>query len=105
MGLAQGHAGIKGPASSFNLPSSHAVVGLAEAQSRSGGIASKPDSTITGKVRSPKGRPAAGATVTLRDAITGEQRSTKTDKQGRYSFEKVFPGEYSLSATLKDQKS
>src|SRR5260370_8598827 len=105
MGLAKEHARIKTPTSTFNLTSSDAVVGFGEAESSSGGIASKPDITISGKVRNRKGRPAVGATVILRDAVTGEQRSTTTDKRGRYSFTKIFPGEYSLSATLKDKKA
>ncbi|HYL09280.1 MAG TPA: carboxypeptidase-like regulatory domain-containing protein [Candidatus Acidoferrales bacterium] len=105
IGLAREPMRFQAAAGTLDLPSSRAVLALAEAQSPSGGVASTPDITISGKVKNQKGKPAVAATVTLRDTVTGEQRSTKTDKRGRYSFAKVFPGEYSLSASLQDKKS
>jgi hypothetical protein len=76
MGLAREHLRLQAAAGTLDLTSSRAVLALAEAQSSSGGITGRPDITISGKVRNQKGKPAVAATVTLRDTVTGEQRST-----------------------------
>jgi hypothetical protein len=62
-----------------------------------------PDKThkgvVGGKVLDAHGKPVGGATVTLKDSITREQPlSSKSDKDGKYLFKNLFPGEYSIQA-------
>src|SRR5579864_4039448 len=66
---------------------------------------SKADIQVSGKVITAHHRAVRGAIVTLRDNITGEKMTATYDSHGKYIFTKVFPGDYSLSATLKNKKS
>jgi len=74
-------------------------------QDASGGKPITPDSQVSGKVRTAHGKAAPGAIVTLRDNVTGEKMTAASDSHGNYIFTKVFPGDYSLSATLKNKES
>jgi len=52
--------------------------------------------TLRGDVKDPNGAAVANATVTLTSSDRGDQRQTKTNEQGVYSFTSVAPGKYSL---------
>jgi Carboxypeptidase regulatory-like domain/TonB dependent receptor/TonB-dependent Receptor Plug Domain len=51
---------------------------------------------LTGTVTDPSGGVISGATVTATNKATGQQRETKTDASGTYSFSLMSPGEYSV---------
>ena len=53
--------------------------------------------TLQGDVIDPSKSTIAAAEVTLRNAQTGIERSTKTDAAGHYIFQYVVPGEYSVT--------
>jgi hypothetical protein len=61
-----------------------------------------PDKThkgiVSGKIVDALGKPVAGATVTLKDSTTREALSTNSDKDGKYQFKNLFPGEYTIQA-------
>lgn len=71
------------------------------AGSGSGGGHSKADNQVSGKVIAAHGGAVPDAIVTLRDNVTGEKMTATCDYHGKYLFTKVFPGDYSLSATVK----
>lgn len=82
------------------------VLGIsAKGQEMAGKVHSTPDSRVSGKVTDIHGKAAPGAIVTLRDVVSGEKTTATADKQGKYLFAKVFPGDYSLSASFKDRQS
>src|SRR5262245_45197322 len=54
--------------------------------------------TLSGTVRDESGAVITGATITLRNPLTGASRSVKTDDEGRYSLTNIEPGEYELRA-------
>ena len=57
-------------------------------------------SAVTGTVTDPTGAVVAGATVTLVDSKTSQERTTTTNDRGVYSFAQVPPGQgYSLKFT------
>jgi iron complex outermembrane recepter protein len=70
----------------FLLPLVLVVATLAEAQS------------LTGRVVDPQGGVVVGAEVKLSGALLAAQRTTRTDDDGRYAFDRVTPGRYTLRA-------
>src|SRR5262249_5417622 len=54
--------------------------------------------TLSGTVRDETGAVVVGASVTLRNPLTGASRSVRTDDEGRYSLTNIEPGEYELRA-------
>ncbi|HVH88759.1 MAG TPA: carboxypeptidase-like regulatory domain-containing protein, partial [Terriglobales bacterium] len=50
--------------------------------------------TVFGIVTDPSGAVIPGATVTLHDTATGQERSATTNEVGRYNFASVSPGNY-----------
>jgi hypothetical protein len=77
----------------------------ARLQTVGGGVRVTPDSQVSGKVTALHGKAAPGAIVTLQNTQTGLKMTAKTDKHGKYLFAKVVPGDYSLSASLKNKES
>lgn len=60
--------------------------------------ASGPAGRITGSLADPGGNVApAGTTVRLQPADGGAPRATTTDAQGRFAFEQLAPGDYTLA--------
>lgn len=55
---------------------------------------------ITGQVSDETGGMLPGATMTLRDASTGRERSTLSDSSGRFTIAGLVPGSYALSVSL-----
>jgi hypothetical protein len=53
--------------------------------------------TLRGNVTDPSQAAIPGATVTLRNAETGIQRTVPTDETGHYIFQYVVPGRYTLT--------
>lgn len=56
--------------------------------------------TLTGVVSDPSGAVVGNASVKLRDAASGSERSTVTDGQGYYTFASVPVGTYNLTVEL-----
>jgi hypothetical protein len=54
--------------------------------------------SLNGLVTDPSGAIIPEATVTISNPQTGQQRQTKSDGSGRYSFQQVTPGRYKLTA-------
>ena len=53
----------------------------------------RPDGgTVFGTVKNKEGRPVAGATLTNTGSSSDDVRETKTDSQGRYRLENLYPG-------------
>lgn len=61
------------------------------------GLAQTTSAVITGTVADPTGAPIAGATVSLSNDSTGEQRTVQTFESGNFVFSAVLPGRYTLS--------
>ena len=59
---------------------------------------------IQGQVHDSSGAPAPGAAVTLKNTATGVEAVRSTNEQGRYVFDYVDPGTYTLSTDLKGFK-
>lgn len=55
--------------------------------------------SISGTVKDPAGAVIAGAQVSLRNTATGETRSATTTGDGRFKFDKLAPGAYTISVT------
>ncbi len=53
-------------------------------------------SAIVGQVSDASGAAVPGATVTIRDADTGLQRTATTDDSGRFNFTQLRPGTYTV---------
>src|SRR6202158_5827569 len=53
--------------------------------------------TLSGTVSDPQGLPVKGATVTVRNAGTGAQRTSVTDDGGRYNLVGPPPGQYKMA--------
>ena len=58
------------------------------------------DATVTGVVRGADGQAVATATVVLTDGTTSRTLATAHDPLGRFTFDGVAPGAYTLTATL-----
>lgn len=54
---------------------------------------------IQGDVRDPSGAAVAGATVTLNNAATNVNQTSKTDTAGNYRFVSLAPGDYRVSVS------
>jgi hypothetical protein len=54
-------------------------------------------STITGLVTDAQGAAVAGATATLKDKATGQEKTAVTDSEGKYSFSNLNAGNYDLT--------
>ncbi len=52
---------------------------------------------ITGRVLDQNGAAVAGATVTARNAGTGQERSAQSDQQGNYTIAELLPGTYEIT--------
>src|SRR5688572_24409365 len=52
---------------------------------------------ITGRVLDQNGAAVAGATVTARNAGTGQERSAQSDQQGNYTIAELLPGTYDIT--------
>jgi Carboxypeptidase regulatory-like domain len=63
-----------------------------------------PAGTIDGKVEF-GGRPQPGVAVALRDADNKDKGGTTTDDKGKFKFEKVAPGNYTVVALKKDSST
>lgn len=62
--------------------------------------------TVAGQVSDATGLPIPGASVTLRNILTGHPQQQQTDGAGRYSFQALRSGRYSVAAShpgLSDQ--
>src|SRR5271169_5203953 len=53
--------------------------------------------TLSGIVTDPQGLPVHGAKVTVVSAVTGAERSTVADDNGRYNLVGLTPGQYKLT--------
>ena len=60
---------------------------------------------IRGVVSGVDGQAVTGATVTLLDRVGASLASTHTDASGRFQFEEVPPGSYTLFAEATPQRS
>ena len=58
--------------------------------------------TVTGEVLYEDGRPAAGAEVTVKDNDAGTETSLTTDWNGKYLFQAVKGGNYTILAATQD---
>src|SRR6266849_2501682 len=54
---------------------------------------------IQGGVRDTSGATVAGAAVTLNNAATNVNQTTKTDAAGNYQFVSLAPGDYKISVS------
>jgi hypothetical protein len=64
------------------------------------GFAQSTFGTVLGTVRDPSGGQIAGATVTLMNTGTNEERITRSDSNGGYQFVNVEIGNYRLTVTF-----
>jgi hypothetical protein len=68
----------------------------------------KPSKTHTGKLQgritNTSGEAVKDATIVLTDTSTREENRTKTDGEGTYKFNGLFPGSYRVSAEAKGYK-
>jgi len=55
--------------------------------------------TLSGTVKDPAGAVIAGAQVSLRNSATGETRNASTGDNGRFKFDNLAPGAYTISVT------
>lgn len=61
--------------------------------------------TLRGTVKDPQGAVVAGATVTLVNERTKDERRTKSSEDGNYTFTALSPGTYTLKAELQGFKT
>ena len=59
---------------------------------------------VQGMVSDPSNAVVAGATVTLRNDNTGVQAQKATDEYGKYLFDYVLPGDYTVTVELSGFK-
>ena len=57
--------------------------------------------TVSGVVADPTGATISGATLSLRNTATNEQRTTASTVAGVYQFVSLAPGSYELTASMK----
>ncbi|MFN0166574.1 MAG: carboxypeptidase regulatory-like domain-containing protein [Bryobacteraceae bacterium] len=55
--------------------------------------------SIRGLITDPTGAAVSGAVVTVKNAATGEERSTSSDSAGYYSLPSMAPGTYAVTVT------
>jgi hypothetical protein len=60
--------------------------------------------TLRGTVKDPQGAIVRGATITLVNERTKDERQTKTSDDGTYTFTALSPGMYTLKAELQGFK-
>lgn len=65
-------------------------------------LAQSTTASIRGVVRTRDGGPAPGAVVVARAGSTGAERSTAADDRGRYRFDGLTPGDWTITARLGD---
>src|SRR5260370_22321634 len=61
--------------------------------------------TLRGTVKDPKGAVVAGATVTMINERTRDERKATTNNEGGYVFSAVSPGSYSLKVEARGFKT
>jgi Carboxypeptidase regulatory-like domain/TonB-dependent Receptor Plug Domain len=61
--------------------------------------------TLRGTVKDPQGAIVRGATVTLVNERTKDERQTKSNEDGSYTFTALTPGNYTLKAELQGFKT
>ena len=61
--------------------------------------------SLGGTVKDPAGAVIAGAQVSLRNNATGETRTASTGDNGRFKFDNLAPGAYTISVTHAGFKS
>ncbi len=59
------------------------------------------DTSLSGTVTDPSGAVLPNSVITLTNADNGATRTTTSDKSGRYSFQQIQPGNYTLIAKSK----
>jgi hypothetical protein len=77
----------------------HGLAGLALLVSSAAFSQSISSGTVEGTVKDPSGAVVAGATVALRNPVTGYQQTTVTGDDGAYRFNNVPPNNYTLTAS------
>lgn len=55
--------------------------------------------SISGTVKDPAGAVIVGAQVSIRNDATGEVRNTSTSNEGRFKFDNLAPGSYTISVS------
>ncbi|MGI9034690.1 MAG: carboxypeptidase-like regulatory domain-containing protein, partial [Pyrinomonadaceae bacterium] len=55
--------------------------------------------SVSGTVTDPNNAVVTGASVTIKNAVTGFQRTATTDAQGNYSFQNVPPNNYQITVS------
>ena len=70
---------------------------LASAPSGPAQIGTGPVSSVSGTVKDPAGAVIVGAQITIRNDATGESRSAATNNEGRFKFDNLAPGNYTIS--------
>ncbi|MFY9555686.1 MAG: carboxypeptidase regulatory-like domain-containing protein [Blastocatellia bacterium] len=61
--------------------------------------------SINGTVKDPAGAVIVGAAVSVRNDATGESRSTSTNNDGRFKFDNLAPGSYTITVDQNGFKS
>jgi hypothetical protein len=61
--------------------------------------------SVAGRVVNESGKPVVSAKIVLKDSVTQELTSASADRDGKYTFGKLFPGNYSVQAEKEDSKS
>lgn len=61
-------------------------------------------SNLTGVVNDPGGATVSGATVTIKNKATGEEKTTTTTDGGEFVFTQLTPGQYSLTVEAANFK-
>src|SRR5262245_41395400 len=68
------------------------------------GALAQTDGRFTGAILDQTGAALVGATVTVKNEKTGEERSAVTNAQGRYSIVNLKPSTYTVKVTYKEFK-
>ncbi|HKG48636.1 MAG TPA: TonB-dependent receptor [Pyrinomonadaceae bacterium] len=66
------------------------------------GVAQESEGRITGTVKDPDGAVVSNASVSLLNAQRAVISATRTDTEGRFTLEKIAPGDYQLSVEGKE---
>jgi hypothetical protein len=73
------------------------LISLTSLASFPSAAAQVPTGSLSGVVKDPAGAVIVGAQVTIRTDATGETRSAATNNEGRFKFDNLAPGNYTLS--------